>query len=65
MNAHLNRYTRTVDVVVTGENTFFVLNDKGEIRYQKRLEYTPSCLKTFHLQKSGADIYEDENRNRG
>lgn len=33
MIPHLNRYTRQTDIVVTGENTYFILNEKGEIRY--------------------------------
>ena len=37
----------------------------GKIRYQRRLEFTPSCLMTYHLNTPGADIYEDENRSRG
>lgn len=52
-------------MAITGDQTYFILNENGEIRYQRRLEYTPSCIQTYHLQKSGADIYEDEMRNRG
>lgn len=65
MVTHLNRYTRQTDIIVTGETTLFVLNERGEIRYQRRLDYTPSCLQTYHLKKSGTDIYDDEERNRG
>lgn len=46
---HLNRYTRKYDLVVTGDSTFFIVDEHGQIRYQKRLEFTPSCLQTFHL----------------
>lgn len=41
----------------------FILTDKGKIRYQRRLEYTPSCVTTYHLGKfSTADIFEDNER---
>lgn len=62
---HLNRYTRQYDIVVACDQTFFIANDRGLLRYQRRLEFTPSCLLTYHLPKSGADIYEDDSRNRG
>lgn len=65
LRIHLNRYTRQHDICVTCDSTYFIVNDKGEIRYQRRLEYTPSCIQTYHLSKSGADIYEDDERSRG
>lgn len=47
--------------MVVGEQTFFVLNEAdGKIRYQRRLEYTPSCLKVYHTGKG--DIFESEER---
>lgn len=33
MVTHLNRYTRQTDIIVTGETSLFVLNERGEIRY--------------------------------
>jgi hypothetical protein len=48
--------------VVVGEQNIFVLNEAdGKIRYHRRLEYTPSCLKTYHVPKN-MDIYESEER---
>jgi len=64
MVAHHNRYTNAKEIVVSCEQTIFVINDKGQIRYQRRLEYTPSCLLTYHLQGHGADIFEDEERKK-
>eukprot|EP01050_Picozoa_sp_SAG11_P003351 SAG11_NODE_187_length_13061_cov_10.715322_15_plen_359_part_00 len=32
------------DILVLGEHTLFCLNNSGEIRMQKRLEYVPGCL---------------------
>ncbi len=47
---------------MVGEQNIFVLNEPdGRIRYQRRLEYTPSCLKTYHVPKN-LDIYESEER---
>ena len=47
--------------MVVGEQTFFVLNEAdGKIRYERRLEYTPSCLKVYHTGKG--DIFESEER---
>lgn len=43
----------------------FVLNEKGHIRYQRRLEYSPSCLMVYNLPTSGGDIYEDNMRTVG
>ena len=40
----MNRYSRQYDLTVTGDHTLFVINERGEIRYQRRLEYTPSCV---------------------
>lgn len=60
---HFNRYSAKYDVVASGEQTFFILtSDKGSIRYQRRLDYQPSCLKTYHLPTLGSDIVEDEER---
>ena len=53
-----------MEVVVSCEQTIFVLTDKGQIRYQRRLDYTPSCLLTYHLPQYGADFYEDDERTR-
>lgn len=54
-----------MDVVVATDSNIFILTDRGLIRYQRRLDYTPSCLKIYHLKKSGSDIFEDENRTMG
>lgn len=59
---HYNQVSRRHDIVVVGEQTFFVLNEaEGKIRYQRRLEYTPSCIRTYHIP-SLKDIYESEER---
>lgn len=29
------------------------------------MDYTPSCIKIYHLSKSGADIFEDDMRTVG
>lgn len=47
------------------ETTLFILNEQGKIRYQRRLDYTPSCIHTYHLNTTGSDIYEDNYRKRG
>lgn len=57
-----NEYSNVNDIVVTCEQTWFVLTQHGQIRYQRRLEYSPSCLMTYHLDKMYGDIYEDESR---
>lgn len=62
MKTHLNKYTEKYDVVVACDQSLFILTDEGTLRYQKRFEYTPSCLKTYHLSAFGADIYEDHER---
>lgn len=61
---HLNQISRKQDIVVIGEQTVFVLNEQeGKIRYQRRLEYTPSCVKTYHVP-GNKDIFESgEERN--
>ena len=48
--------------MVVGEQTFFVLNESdGRVRYQRRLDYTPSCVKTYHVPNQ-KDFYESEER---
>lgn len=60
---HANKISKKNDIVVVGEHTLFVLNEAdGSIRYQRRLDYTPSCIKTFHVPNN-KDIYESEDRN--
>ena len=40
-----------------GEQTIFILNEtSGKIRYQKWLDYGPSCMKIYHNEK-GSEIY--------
>jgi PTHB1 N-terminus len=47
---------------VVGEHTLFILSEKdGKIRYQRRLEYAPSCVHTYHIP-SHQDIFESEER---
>lgn len=59
---HYNQISRRHDIVIVGEQTFFVLNENdGKIRYQRRLEFTPSCVHTYHIP-SHKDIYETEER---
>lgn len=60
-----NKYTQQTDVVVLGENSLFILNENsGKIRYQKRYNYSPACLLTYHLEGNGADIYVEENEDK-
>ena len=40
------------------------MTDRGQIRYQRRLDFTPSCLLTYHLEQYGADIVEDDESER-
>ena len=63
--AHHNRYSDQKELVVSCEQTIFIVSDKGQIRWQRRLDYTPSCLLTYHLGNYGADIHEDDERTRG
>ena len=50
MAYHYNKVSRRSDIVIVGEQTFFVLNEgDGKIRYQRRLEYNPSCLRVYHV----------------
>ena len=37
----------------------FILNEGGQIRYQKRLDYAPSNIKIYHNQ---GDIFQGEGR---
>eukprot|EP00357_Protocruzia_adherens_P011183 CAMPEP_0115013974 /NCGR_PEP_ID=MMETSP0216-20121206/25762_1 /TAXON_ID=223996 /ORGANISM="Protocruzia adherens, Strain Boccale" /LENGTH=822 /DNA_ID=CAMNT_0002383545 /DNA_START=48 /DNA_END=2516 /DNA_ORIENTATION=+ len=36
------------DIVVMAEGSLLVLTERGTIRMQKRLDYYPSCLSTYH-----------------
>jgi hypothetical protein len=59
---HANNISQKKDLVVVGEQTIYILNESdGRIRYQRRLEYTPSCIKTYHVPRN-KDIYETETR---
>ena len=55
--------TKKQDIVAVCDRTLFVLNEKGSIRYQKRLEYTPSCIKTYHLPGLNKDFVQFGDRN--
>lgn len=57
---HFNKYSSSNDIVVSCESLVLILTEKGEIRYQRRFDFMPSCLKTYHLPKHGADVYDDE-----
>jgi hypothetical protein len=59
---HANNISQKKDLVVVGEQTIYILNESdGRIRYQRRLEYTPSCIKTYHVPRN-KDIYGTETR---
>lgn len=63
MHYHKNRNTKKYDIVVVGTQTLFVLTEgAGKLRYHRRLDYPPSCIKTYHLGNA-SEIYRDENRN--
>ena len=46
---HKNKYSKSTDIVVSCESLVFILTEKGEIRYQRRFDFMPSCIKTYHL----------------
>ena len=59
---HANNISLKKDIVVVGEQTVFILNETdGKIRYQRRLDFNPSCIKTYHVPRN-KDIYEFEER---
>lgn len=59
---HPNMISRKCDIVIVGEQTVFILNEAdGKIRYQRRLEYTPSCIKTYHVP-GNKDIFVNDTR---
>lgn len=63
MHYHKNRITKKYDVVVVGTQTLFILKEgDGSLRYHRRLDYPPSCIKSYHLGNAG-EVYRDENRN--
>eukprot|EP00347_Sterkiella_histriomuscorum_P008020 403346677 len=60
---HDNKISKRNDIVVVGEQSFFIVQESdGNIRYQRRLEYTPSCIKTYHIPGQNKDIFENEDR---
>jgi len=36
------------DIVVIGEHTIFCLRDDGEMRWNRRVDYFPSCIHAYH-----------------
>lgn len=62
MVIHLNKYSNFHDIVITCESMLLILTEKGEIRYQRRFDYMPSCLKVYHLPKKGSDIFDDDGK---
>lgn len=62
MVTHLNKYMNFHDIVVSCESTVLVLTELGEIRYQRRLDFMPSCLKVYHLPRKGADVFDDDGK---
>ena len=63
MHYHKNKNTKKYDIVVVGTQTLFIVTEGGgKLRYQRRLDYPPSCIKTYHLGNA-SEIYRDENRN--
>ena len=63
MHYHKNRNTKKYDIVVVGTQTLFIITEGGgKLRYQRRLDYPPSCIKSYHLN-TASEIYRDENRN--
>jgi hypothetical protein len=62
MAYHYNKVSRRYDIVIVGEQTFYILNEAdGKIRYQRRLEYNPSCLRVYHVPQH-KDIFVSEER---
>jgi len=58
IRVHFNKYIMQNDIVVLGETTLFILLEhEGEIRFQKRYHFAPSCLIPYHLRGSGNDLY--------
>lgn len=59
---HFNKYSNFHDIVVSCESTVLVLTEQGEIRYQRRFDFMPSCLKVYHLLRKGADVFDDDGK---
>jgi hypothetical protein len=60
---HFNKISKKYDIVVVCDQTLFIVNEMGgKLRYQRRLECTPSCIKTYHIPGNNKDIYEHEDR---
>ena len=57
---HFNKYHNHQDIIVSCESTVFILTEQGEIRYQRRFDFMPSCVKVYHLSRVNADVYNDE-----
>ena len=58
---HFNKYTQQTDVMVLGEYSLFILTEhQGQIRYQKRLNFSPSYMMPYHLDTPGSDIQLEE-----
>ena len=63
MYYHKNRNTHKFDIVVVGTQTLFIIKEgDGSLRYHRRLDYPPSCIKTYHLGNEN-EVYRDETRN--
>ena len=58
---HKNVNTKKFDIVALGDQSLFVVSEGGSLRFQKRLDYTPSAFKCYHLQP-GQDITNDPDR---
>jgi hypothetical protein len=41
---HTNKYSNCHDIVVSCESLVLILTEKGEIRYQRRFDFMPSCI---------------------
>jgi len=58
IRVHDNKYTEQTDILVLGESSFFILTElSGEIRFQKRYAFSPTCFKSYHLDGIGRDLY--------
>ena len=41
--------TSSIDIVVLGERTLFVLSSEGQSKMQRKLEYSPTCLAVYPI----------------
>ena len=61
---HKNKNTgqKVNDIVVVGDQSMFIINEgTGKLKYSRRYDYSPSCIKVYHNDK-GSEIYTGNKR---